>query len=74
MNTTALAIPCIAAVLSMAANADSPENNATMSQTTSELEVLEVIRNFNRAFANNDPDKYFAYIGRDITVITPSNP
>ena len=74
MNTTTLAIPCLAAVLSTAANVDSPENNTTMAQTTNESVVLEVIKNFNRAFANNDPDKYFTYIASDITVLTPSNP
>src|ERR1700737_4393091 len=74
MNTTSIAIPWIVVVLTMAANAADTDNNTAMSKTATESEVLEVIKNFNRAFANNDPDKYFTYIARDITVITPSNP
>jgi len=39
-----------------------------------ESEVLQVIKDFNRAFKNNDPEKYFTYIDDQITVITSSNP
>ncbi len=45
-----------------------------MGQAEPEREVLEVIEAFNRAFADNDPDRYFTYIDQDITVLTPSNP
>ncbi len=39
-----------------------------------EAEVLQVVGAFNRAFADNDADRYFSFVDRDITVITPSNP
>jgi ketosteroid isomerase-like protein len=74
MKIAAITIPYVAALLSVAANAESPKNSISMTEIATEREVLEVIKNFNRAFANNDPDKYFSYIASDITVITPSNP
>ncbi len=37
-------------------------------------EVWQVIRAFNQAFADNDPEQYFQYIDEDITVLTPGNP
>jgi ketosteroid isomerase-like protein len=39
-----------------------------------ENDVLHVIEAFNRAFAENDAERYFSHVDRDITVITPSNP
>ena len=45
-----------------------------MAQAQTEQEVLDVIEAFNRAFADNDPDRYFTFIDEDITVLTPSNP
>lgn len=39
-----------------------------------EAPVLDVIEQFNNAFAANDAKKYFTYIDPEITVITPSNP
>lgn len=49
-----------------------PNKSAELS--ASELQVFQVIKDFNRAFKNNDPEKYFSYIDDQITVITPSNP
>lgn len=43
-------------------------------QSPTEHEVLQVITAFNRAFAANDPDTYFAFIDEDVVVLTPSNP
>lgn len=37
-------------------------------------EVWVVIEAFNRAFAANDPARYFAFIADEITVLTPGNP
>jgi len=37
-------------------------------------EVWQVVRGFNQAFADNDPEQYFQYIDEDITVLTPGNP
>lgn len=39
-----------------------------------EDEVMAVVRSFNEAFADNDPDRYFSYIHPDVVVLTPSNP
>jgi ketosteroid isomerase-like protein len=36
--------------------------------------VWETVRAFNRAFAANDPEQYFALIDPEITVLTPGNP
>jgi len=37
-------------------------------------EVWAVVEAFNRAFAANDPDQYFAFVDEAITVLTPGNP
>lgn len=49
-----------------------PDKSAELS--AAELQVFQVIKDFNRAFKNNDPEKYFSYIDDQITVITPSTP
>jgi ketosteroid isomerase-like protein len=38
-----------------------------------EAEMLQVVRDFNRAFAQNDVERYFTFIDPEITVFTPSN-
>lgn len=42
--------------------------------TSAEKEVWEMIRAFNRAFMQNEPDAYFAFVAPDVSVYTPSNP
>ncbi len=42
--------------------------------TSAEKEVWNVVKEFNRAFAANDVERYFTFIDDDITVLTPSNP
>ena len=37
-------------------------------------EVWAVIEAFNRAFAANDPARYFEFVADEITVLTPGNP
>lgn len=39
-----------------------------------EAEVWQTVKQFNQAFAANDPDGYFRYIDPEIVVITPGNP
>jgi len=39
-----------------------------------QAEVWAVIVEWNRAFAENDPQEYFRHIDDEITVITPGNP
>jgi len=39
-----------------------------------QTEVWAVIAEWNRAFAQNDPQEYFRHIDDEITVITPGNP
>lgn len=46
----------------------------TARMTDAEREVWNVIDAFNRAFAANDPNRYFQYIDDDIVVIIPSSP
>lgn len=41
---------------------------------STEDEVMEVVRSFNEAFADNDPDRYFKHIHPDVVVLTPANP
>jgi ketosteroid isomerase-like protein len=35
---------------------------------------LDVIREWNRAFARNEVERYFSFIDPEISVITPTNP
>ena len=39
-----------------------------------EAEVLATVKAFNRAFAANDVEAYFAHLHEDLTLFTPSNP
>jgi ketosteroid isomerase-like protein len=39
-----------------------------------ENEAWQVVRAFNRAFAQNDVERYFTFLADEITVLTPSNP
>jgi ketosteroid isomerase-like protein len=41
---------------------------------TIEAEIWQAVREFNQAFATNDPDRYFEYIDPEIVVLTPGNP
>ncbi len=45
-----------------------------METKTVEREVWQVVRDFNRAFAQNDVERYFTFISEDIAVLTPTNP
>jgi len=44
------------------------------SSAKAESEVWRVVEAFNRAFAQNDAESYFRFVGEEITVLTPSNP
>ncbi len=46
----------------------------TIRMNDAEREVWSVIEAFNRAFAANDPERYFTFIDDDIVVIIPSSP
>lgn len=39
-----------------------------------EAEVLAVVKEWNNAFARNDPDTYFGYIHEDLTLFIASSP
>lgn len=54
--------------------AGSSRSMKTARMTSAEREVWNVIEAFNRAFAANDPNRYFQYIDDDIVVIIPSSP
>ena len=40
----------------------------------SEQEILEVIKEWNDRFTNNDTEGYFTHIHNDLTLFTPSSP
>jgi ketosteroid isomerase-like protein len=46
----------------------------TSRMTEAEHEVWSAIESFNRAFAANDPERYFTFIDDDIVVLIPSSP
>jgi ketosteroid isomerase-like protein len=62
----------LAGLLSAVVYGERPSHINTMPNI--EKEVLQVIEDFNGAFARNDVEKYFSYIDPEVTVITPSNP
>jgi ketosteroid isomerase-like protein len=41
---------------------------------TAQADVWAAVEGFNRAFANNDPDRYFTFMADELTVLTPGNP
>lgn len=41
---------------------------------TTHADVWAAVEGFNRAFADNDPDRYFAFMTDELTVLTPGNP
>lgn len=45
-----------------------------MTHTPIEQEVWQAVEAFNRAFAANDAEAFFALVDDDITVMTPGNP
>jgi ketosteroid isomerase-like protein len=55
-------------------NTVSSESMKTARMTAEEREVWSVVEAFNRAFAGNDPERYFTFIDEDIVVIIPSSP
>lgn len=44
------------------------------SWTDEQQAIWQVIAAFNRAFADNDVERYFSFLDDDLIVITPSNP
>jgi ketosteroid isomerase-like protein len=36
--------------------------------------VWAAVEGFNRAFAENDPERYFTFMAEELTVLTPGNP
>jgi ketosteroid isomerase-like protein len=67
-------ILCLVALLLIRSGGQTIMPNKSAELSASELQVFQIIKDFNRAFKNNDPEKYFSYIDDQITVITPSNP
>ena len=67
-------IICLIALLIIQSGGGRAMQSKSPEQAATEAQVLQVIEEFNRAFAANDPERYFSYIDEQITVITPSNP
>ena len=51
-----------------------PLSADTSTTQSDEQHVWEVVEAFNRAFAAGDVERYFSFIDKEITVLTPSNP
>ena len=45
-----------------------------MNNQSSADEVWAAVEGFNRAFAENDPERYFGYMAEGLSVLTPGNP
>jgi len=45
-----------------------------MYPTPTRDEVLQVVRDWNDAFAQNDVERYFTYVDEDVSVLTPAIP
>jgi ketosteroid isomerase-like protein len=63
-----------AALFALPAYAQKPDSPRMNPSPSEEAEVWNAIKQFNAAFARNDPAKYFSYVDPEITVITPANP
>jgi ketosteroid isomerase-like protein len=50
------------------------ENALVVGLSPDAAEVWAVVTAFNRAFAANDPERYFSFVDDAITVLTPGNP
>jgi ketosteroid isomerase-like protein len=74
MKLTVATFTCGLALVSAIAGTERWTNRKMTTISTDEAAVLDVIEQFNNAFAANDVEKYFSYIDSDITVMTPSNP
>lgn len=46
----------------------------TNPMTNTEKEILAVVKEWNKSFANNDVKIYFSYIHQDLTLFIPSSP
>lgn len=51
-----------------------PSGAGTPTTQSDEQHVWEVVEAFNRAFATGEAERYFSFIDKEITVLTPSNP
>lgn len=58
----------------LSAHADDTSVACGGAPTDGAADALSVVKAFNRAFAANDSERYFGFVGEDITVMTPSNP
>jgi ketosteroid isomerase-like protein len=74
MKRIAVSALCLIVLLFIRSGGQTDMQNKPSELSATESQVLQVIKDFNRAFKNNDPEKYFTFIDDHITVITPSNP
>jgi ketosteroid isomerase-like protein len=51
-----------------------PVNQNPQETGAAQAEVWDVVVAFNRAFAENDPERYFALLDDGVSVITPGSP
>jgi ketosteroid isomerase-like protein len=55
-------------------NAEEDMDTVNELQDPTQREVWKTVEEFNQAFAANDPERYFALIDAEITVLVPGSP
>lgn len=77
LSSLAILTICAGSLVALSAQAAEPAVISDYSQASwgeDQRTVWQVILRWNRAFAENDVERYFEFIDQNITVLTPGNP
>lgn len=77
LSSLAILTICAGSLVALSAQAAEPAVISDYSQASwgeDQRTVWQVIVRWNRAFAENDVERYFEFIDQNITVLTPGNP
>ncbi len=77
LSSLAILTICAGSLVALSAQAAEPAVISDYSQASwgeDQRAVWQVIVQWNRAFAENDVERYFEFIDQNITVLTPGNP
>ena len=77
LSSLAILTICAGSLVALSAQAAEPAVISDYSQASwgeDQRAVWQVIVRWNRAFAENDVERYFEFIDQNITVLTPGNP
>lgn len=77
LSSLAILTICAGSLVALSAQAAEPAVISDYSQASwgeDQRAVWQVIVRWNRAFAENDVERYFEFIDQSITVLTPGNP